>query len=201
MLFRSEPRSQSADWSPSRAVSFVSDPATLGVRDGSADVLAVSVPADRMDRLRRSGSDGFVVPVDIARTASPLDDASISKFVTMRDAYEEAKVVRRSMALMKEDCAVPGEMSPVARLLWRHVPEAAARAGVAVPEGEGGPVLSHLERDIERSRPVAAHLSCREDAAFLAGLCDGTTPAIGIMRGMSRASRSGWDVASSSMEV
>lgn len=187
-LFRAEPEADLASWSPSRACAFVDDPARAqrGERDA---LLAVSVPAEQLATLRRSGLHGYMVPAPIARDAGPIDKQGMERFLAMRDAYAEAKLVRRSMGLTKVDCAVPGEMSPVARLLWRHLPEAAARVGVIVPEGEGGSVLEHLERDMERARPVASYLACREDAEFLTRVCDGTAPAVGVMRTLSGAAR------------
>lgn len=187
-LFRAEPYADPTSWSPSRACAFVDDPVRAGLGEGDT-LLAVSVPAEQLATLRRSGTHGYMVPAAIARDAEPIDKEGMEMFMAMRDAYDEAKAVRRSMGLTKVDCAVPGEMSPVARLLWRHLPEAAARVGVNVPEGEGGSILEHLERDMERARPVASYLACREDAAFLAKVCDGTAPAVGVMRTLSGAAR------------
>ena len=190
MLFRSEPKADLADWSPARATAFVEDPSAM-MGDAQRGVIGVEVPADLVRTLRRTAEGGYMVPAHIARTAEPVDDRRMSTFLTMKDAYEEARNVRRSMGLTTVDCAMPGEMSPVARLLWRHLPEAAARVGVQVPDGEGGAVMQHLERDIERARPVSSYVACREDAAFLHRVCSGTDPATGVMRAMSGAAMSG----------
>lgn len=187
-LFRAEPRGDAATWAPTRASSFVEDPTALSRTSGDV-VLRVSVPSDHLATLRRSGDDGYMVPAALAKSARRVDAHELDSFVSMRNAYDEAKAVRRSMGLTKVDCALPGEMSPVARILWRHLPEAAARVGVNVPEGEGGALLEHFERDRERARPVASYLACREDAAFLAKVCDGSAQVVGMVRVMSGAAR------------
>ena len=93
------------------------------------------------------------------------------------------------MALDPSDCAMPGEMSPVARVLWRHVPEVAARVGVRIPDNEGGPVLQHMERDLSLARPVADYVGCREDALFLKEVCSGVSTSASIMRDVAGVAR------------
>lgn len=183
-LFRLEPKSRSEDWSPTRALSFAADPRSLP-EDPSSDIMMVSIPADRFSSLRTAGSDGYIVPAAMARSAQVADAGQVETFCVMQDAYDKACQVRRSMVLERMDCVLPGEMSPVARILWRHVPEAAARVGVFVPGDEGGDILQHMGRDIERARPTASYLSCREDAEFLKEVCDGVSPTSITMREIS----------------
>lgn len=182
MLFRSAAQDQ-----PEAAVGhrvFFEDP-LHAARDG-AELVAVRLPEDQFARLKPSKSGGLTVPASVAAEARRASPAEIERFSSMRGAYEDAKAVRRSLTLIREDCVMPGEMSPVARILWRHVPEAAARAGVHIPKDEGGPVLSHFARDVERAAPVASYLSCREDAAFLGRVC---TPGDPIRRSIEAAAQ------------
>jgi hypothetical protein len=187
-LFRAEPKDRDADWSPARASAFHEDPRSLAVH-GASDIIVVSVPADRLPSLKRTGTDGYMVPAALARDHSVAGQDEMERLVAMKDAYEQAKAVRRSMALTTVDCALPGEMSPVARVLWRHVPEVAARVGVNVAPEEGGPVLQHMERDVSLARPVSDYVSCREDAQFLKDVCSGVSTASAIMRDVAGVAR------------
>lgn len=180
-LFRIEPRDRAPDWSPSRASAFVSDPRTL-TPDPSSELVSITVPADSVGGFKRSGSDGYMVPASFAKSPVTADPSSLETFAIMKDAYDEAQAVRRSMGLTTVDCAIPGEMSPVARILFRHVPEVASRVGVGIGKEDGGPVLQHMERDLSLARPVSSYLACREDARFLRETCEGVSTAAGIMR-------------------
>ena len=187
-LFRVEPRDRDADWSPARACAFATDPRSLSP-DPSSEIVSISVPADSLASMRRSGSDGYMVPAALAKSPTTADEATLERFVALKDAYDDARAVRRSMMLSTIDCAIPGEMSPVARILWRHVPEVASRVGVAIGADEGGPVLQHMERDLAQARPVASYLACREDAQFLRETCEGVSTAAGIMRDVAGLSK------------
>lgn len=181
-LFRAEPTSRmERDEDAPRTATFVSDPASVMGKGEDWTVYSVRLSKEQMDRLKQKGANEFSVPASVVGKAVPLDRATVEKVAIMQKALEEARSARRSMVLDKVDCVIGGEMASVARLLWRHIPEAASRMGIEVSEDEGGPVLQFLGRDVERAAPVAATVACREDSAFLHRIASGEHPAMGVM--------------------
>jgi hypothetical protein len=52
---------------------------------------------------------------------------------------DAARKARSEMVIFHHDSQVPGEVSSLARLFWRHIPEMAKRAGAQIEDKEGHP--------------------------------------------------------------
>lgn len=92
----------------------------------------------------------IIVPSDIAEKSKVLDQKEAHSRLLMTKLLKEARFVRQSMGIMPIDCAIGGEMAPLARILWRHIPEAASKMGLQKSKDEGGPVLHHFMKDLEK---------------------------------------------------
>lgn len=107
----------------------------------------------------------YRIPDRIAARAESISDVEVERHGTMRQLYADARHMRRSLGLDPIECSIPGEMAPIARMLFRHIPEAAARVGVPIGTGEGGSDMQQFAVDLRRAAPVAEILSRQPDTA------------------------------------
>lgn len=131
-------------------------------------------------------SSYVVIPSDIAEKSKVLDDNETANRVLMAKILKEARFVRKSMGIMPIDCAIGGEMAPLARILWRHIPEAASKLGFQKLKDEGGPVLHHLMKDMEKISEKMPFLRMNEEGAFVKAIHDKSHPSFGVLEHLSR---------------
>ena len=96
-------------------------------------------------------------------------------FKDAKALYEAAREARINLCVFHGNADVPGEVSSLARMLWKHIPELAKRSGVAIQEDrEGHPpmvnasdkgLVTAIARDMDGGRalvdwmPTASPLS------------------------------------------
>lgn len=56
----------------------------------------------------------------------------------MKSLYEGARAVRINLCIFEGNADIPGEIAPLARMLWKHIPEMARREGVQIDEKREG---------------------------------------------------------------
>lgn len=100
----------------------------------------VGLPED--ERVRAFGTS--LLPTDpVARSQAALDLAMMdvegfeSPRVAAERALEKARSIRESLSLERSDADRFKDVSPLARLTWKHVPDMAARFGASIGPQEG----------------------------------------------------------------
>lgn len=128
-----------------RRIGAVHDAMVAEEREETADIARraeriAALPAGEM--FRSFGIDAL--PVDpVARTQASTDLAmrDVEGFESPRVAAERAlaraRSVRSSLSLDRDDADRFKDISPLARLTWKHIPDMAARFGVPVLPREG----------------------------------------------------------------
>jgi hypothetical protein len=89
-------------------------------------------------------------------------------FENANSMLEGARKARLNLCVFHHDAQVPGEVASISRLLYRHIPELARRAGAQLEPNEGHPpgievqdkyLVDMISKDVAAGRDVVAWLN------------------------------------------
>lgn len=139
------PRSFEIPSEGEKRVGAVHDAMVAEEREETADITRradriAKLPADQMARAFGVQS----LPVEpVARAQSAIDlalrdvEGFESPRVAAERALEKARAVREALSLDRGDADRFKDVSPLARLTWKHIPDMASRFGVPIGDREG----------------------------------------------------------------
>jgi len=139
------PRAFEIPADPDRRVGAVHEAMIAQEREETADIarradrIAALPPAEM---IRSFGIEALPVdPVSRGEAAVEMAMRDVAGFESPRVAAEralaKARSVREALSLDRTDAERFKDVSPLARLTWKHVPDMAARFGVPIRAGEG----------------------------------------------------------------